>query len=61
MKTLESLWLDRTSRFTLQDQLMRQVKELIQRGVLSPGEALPSMRELAAELTVSRNTVVYAI
>jgi GntR family transcriptional regulator/MocR family aminotransferase len=60
MKTLESLWLDRTSRFTLQDQLTRQVKELIQRGVLSPGEALPSTRELAAELTVSRNTVVYA-
>lgn len=60
MKTLEGIWLDRASRFTLQDQLTRQVKELIQRGMLSPGEALPSTRELAAELKVSRNTAVYA-
>ena len=60
MRTLEGVWLDRASRFTLQDQLTRQVKELIQRGILTAGEALPSTRELAAELKVSRNTVVYA-
>jgi GntR family transcriptional regulator/MocR family aminotransferase len=60
MKTLEGVWLDRASRFTLQDQLVRQVKELIQRAVLAPGEPLPSTRELAAELKVSRNTAVYA-
>jgi GntR family transcriptional regulator/MocR family aminotransferase len=60
MKSLEGIWLDRASRFTLQDQLTRQVKELIQRGLLAPGEALPSSRELAAELKVSRNTALYA-
>lgn len=60
MRTLEGIWLDRSHRFTLQDQVARQIKELIQRGVLSPGEALPSSRTTAAELKVSRNTVVYA-
>jgi GntR family transcriptional regulator/MocR family aminotransferase len=60
MRTLEGLWLDRSSRVTLQDQLARQIKELIQRGTVSPGEALPSTRELAAEMKVSRNTAVYA-
>lgn len=60
MRTLQGLWLDRGSRLTLQDQLARQVKELIQRGILAPGQALPSSRELAIELSVSRNTVVYA-
>jgi GntR family transcriptional regulator/MocR family aminotransferase len=57
MRTLEGIWLDRSHRFTLQDQLTRQIKERIQRGVLAPGEALPSTRNTAAELKVSRNTV----
>jgi GntR family transcriptional regulator/MocR family aminotransferase len=59
-RILERIWLDRASSTTLQDQLSRQVKELIQRGVLWRGQLLPSTRELAAELHVSRNTVVYA-
>ena len=60
MRTFEGLWLDRSARLTLQDQLARQIKELIQRGVLTPGEPLPSTRDLATELNVSRNTAVYA-
>jgi GntR family transcriptional regulator/MocR family aminotransferase len=60
MKSLEGIWLDRASRFTLQEQLTRQIKERIQRGLLAPGAALPSTREVAAELRVSRNTAVYA-
>jgi GntR family transcriptional regulator/MocR family aminotransferase len=60
MRALERLWLDHASRLTLQEQLTRQIKELIQRGVLRPGEALPSTRDLAADLKVSRNTVVYS-
>ena len=47
MKTLESLWLDRTSRFTLQDQLTRQVKELIQRWKAGDHDGA---RELDAQL-----------
>jgi GntR family transcriptional regulator / MocR family aminotransferase len=60
MKTLEGVWLDRASRVTLQQQLSRQVKELVQRGELAPGDALPSTRELASQLRCSRNTIVYA-
>ena len=60
MRTFEGLWLDRTARATLQDQLARQIKALIQRGVIAAGEALPSTRALATELKVSRNTAVYA-
>ena len=60
MKTMASVWLDRESRFTLQNQLVQQLKQLIQGGLLEPGEPLPSTRELAEQLRVSRNTVVYA-
>jgi len=60
MRTLAGIWIDRSSRLTLQDQLARQIRERIQRGVLSPGDPLPSTRDLAAELEVSRNTAIYA-
>ncbi|HST09799.1 MAG TPA: PLP-dependent aminotransferase family protein [Terriglobales bacterium] len=60
MRALGAIWLDRSSRFTLQDQLVRQIKEFVQQGRLKPGEAMPSTRELADELRLSRNTVVYA-
>lgn len=60
MRTLEGLWLDRASRVTLQEQLARRIKELIQSGVLSPGDALPSTRDVATGLNVSRNTAVNA-
>ncbi|MBW4028760.1 MAG: PLP-dependent aminotransferase family protein [Acidobacteria bacterium] len=60
MKTLGGIWLDRRQSTTLQDQLSRQIKELIQRRDLKPQEMLPSTRDLATQLKVSRNTVVYA-
>ena len=60
MRTLAGLFLDRSSRTTLQEQLARQIKELIQGGVLSPGDALPSTRDVATGLNVSRNTAVNA-
>ncbi len=60
MRLLESIWLDRDGKLTLQEQLVRQIKEYVQQGRLSPGEAMPSSRELANELKLSRNTVVYA-
>src|SRR6266545_1313021 len=59
MRTL-SLWIDRTARPTLQDQLARQIRERIRSGDLAPGDPLPSTRDLATELKVSRNTAVYA-
>ena len=54
------LWIDRAARPTLQDQLARQIRERIRSGELAPGDTLPSTRDLATELKVSRNTAVYA-
>jgi GntR family transcriptional regulator/MocR family aminotransferase len=42
----------------LQHQLVDQVRELIARGILLPGTRLPSSRELADQLGLSRRTVV---
>ena len=60
MRTLSDLWIDRSARPTLQDQLARQIRERIRNGDLAPGDSLPSTRDLATELKVSRNTAVYA-
>src|SRR3954454_8538329 len=60
MRTLSGLWVDRTARPTLQDQLARQIRERIRSGDLAPGDPLPSTRDLATELKLSRNTAVYA-
>ncbi len=60
MRNLSGLWIDRSARPTLQDQLARQIRERIRSGDLAPGDTLPSTRDLATELEVSRNTAVYA-
>ena len=60
MRTLSGLWIDRSARPTLQDQLARQIRERIRSGDLAPGDPLPSTRDLASELKLSRNTAVYA-
>src|SRR5687767_5693889 len=60
MRTLSDLLIDRAARPTLQDQLAQQIRERIRCGDLAPGDPLPSSRDLAAELAVSRNTAVYA-
>jgi len=52
--------LDRKKRASLQTQLAVSLKELVQAGVLRAGEAVPSSRELARDLHVSRNTVMQA-
>ena len=41
-------------------QLVDQVKTAVASGALKPGEALPSIRPLAEELRVNRNTVAKA-
>jgi GntR family transcriptional regulator/MocR family aminotransferase len=60
MRNVAGLWIDRSARPTLQDQLARQIRERIRSGELAPGDTLPSTRDLATELKVSRNTAVYA-
>lgn len=41
-------------------QIIEQVKHLIETGVLRPGDALPSVRNLATQLVISPNTVIKA-
>ena len=60
MRALSGLLIDRAARPTLQDQLARQIRDRIRSGDLAPGDTLPSTRDLATELKVSRNTAVYA-
>jgi GntR family transcriptional regulator len=42
------------------EQIVRQVKFAVAGGALKPGEMVPSVRELARELTVNPNTVARA-
>jgi len=51
---------DRDSPRTLQDQLVAFLRSLVAEGSLRPGERLPASRALAAELGLSRNTVLVA-
>lgn len=51
---------DTTSATPIYAQLMAQVKRGIAAGVLLPGESLPSLRELSAQLRVNPLTVARA-
>jgi len=53
--------LDRSSDRFLQQQICHGLRQSISGGVLRPGTRLPSTRALAAELGVSRTTVVAAL
>ena len=52
--------LDRTKPVSLQKQLAVNLKRLVHAGMLEPGREVPSSRELAFDLKVSRNTVIQA-
>jgi GntR family transcriptional regulator len=41
-------------------QLIEQVKRLVALGVLAPGERLPTVKQLATDLTINPNTVARA-
>ncbi len=41
-------------------QLVRQIEELVQQGLLHPGDQLPTVRELAIELRINFSTVARA-
>jgi len=57
---LLSFFLDRAKRVSLQTQLALHFKQLVHDGMLRPGKTVPSSRELARDLQVSRNTVLQA-
>ena len=52
--------LDRSQPASLQTQLSMSLKRLMHNGTLRPGKAVPSSRELAHDLQISRNTVIQA-
>ena len=52
--------LDRASATPLTDQIVQQMAGLIQSGQMPTGSRLPSIRKLAATLSVSSATVVAA-
>lgn len=55
-----NLALDPAGPLSLQHQLRQKLIDAIHRGVLRPGRRLPSSRDLAARIGVSRNTVSLA-
>ncbi|WP_311968098.1 MocR-like pyridoxine biosynthesis transcription factor PdxR [Bradyrhizobium archetypum] len=55
------LHLERDGGETLTRQLTDQLRHLITEGRLAPGQRLPSSRQLAQSLALSRNTVSFAI
>ena len=52
--------LDANAESSLQSQIQQSVVEAILARAILPGDKLPSSRALAAQLGVSRNTVVLA-
>lgn len=54
------LHIDAHNGLAVYDQIVRQVKFAVADGAVSAGELVPSVRELARELTVNPNTVARA-
>ena len=55
-----SFQLDSKSGVPIYRQIIEQVKYAIARGELEPGDRLPTVRQLAVDLSVNPNTVVRA-
>src|SRR4051812_48205659 len=57
-----AIWLDVNPRsgVPLYVQIVQQIKHAIEVGALLPGEQLPTVRQLAIELTIAPNTIVKA-
>ncbi|MCX6029026.1 MAG: GntR family transcriptional regulator [Chloroflexi bacterium] len=52
--------LDFQSKAPIYTQIVEQVKGLVAAGVLAPGDQLPTVREVAADLRINFNTVARA-
>ncbi len=49
--------LDYKSRLSIYEQIINGFKEMIVSGEMSPGDKMPSVRELSTRLTVNPNTI----
>ena len=54
---LRQVRIDRASPLPVYVQLAEQIRLLVRRGALSPGDPLPTVRELAVALSLNANTV----
>jgi len=45
------------SSMPIYQQLIQQIKEAVLKGILQPGDKLPSVRELSVHLTINPNTI----
>lgn len=52
--------LNQTSQVPIYDQIKLGLKGLVKKGLLKPGDAAPSIRNMAADLKVNPNTVARA-
>ena len=52
--------IDHKSGVPIYIQIMNHIKHLIATGVLTPGQQLPTIRQLAVDITVNLNTVAHA-
>lgn len=59
---MSGVWfrVDQRSSVPIYQQLVNSVKEAVAKGVLAVGDKLPSVRELAALLTINPNTIAKA-
>ena len=55
-----SFQIDQKSGIPIYIQIMDQVKHLLATGALQPGQQLPTIRELAVNLTINLHTVAHA-
>ncbi len=57
-----AIWLDVNSRsgVPIYVQIVEQVKHAIEVGAVQPGDQLPTVRQLAIDLTIAPNTIVKA-
>lgn len=52
--------IETANRLPIYQQIVNQVREGVARGALTPGERLPSVRELSKSLVVNPNTIARA-
>ena len=53
--------IDVMSRVPVYEQIIEQTRRFILRGILEPGDQIPSVRSLSAELSVNPNTIQKAL
>jgi GntR family transcriptional regulator len=54
---MKMIWIDYTDATPIYEQIVSKYKNLIVRGAIAPNEKMPSVRQLAMELSINPNTI----